>query len=292
MDELRKHPGYFGLTSQGVIAIHADWPMYPEEHGADLALLWLTAFPQGTSFTSIDDIDRCNLFLVGVKCSNREDPFDQRNFHVAIWHKDLLELSSEGFVEGVSAVNARRWEEVNRSELPAGDLYFKRSDGTMQAFSLPPLEDYCEDDMFWPEFAPGGIAVTASGRTQAASSLAQAAGDHTILGQRVQRLLGLSFFDIAVREACVALEHEIKTYLNSEKWGDALVEEFILRLRDGGRLLESHLRVLRAQIRTAFKFIRNDFMHNFVDIDDTQCRAILFRLARTKVVVDHLVLKA
>ena len=47
---LEDHPGFFGITSQGVIAIHADWPMYPEEHGADLALLWLTALPQGTRF--------------------------------------------------------------------------------------------------------------------------------------------------------------------------------------------------------------------------------------------------
>lgn len=30
---LEDHPGYFGMTSRGVIAIHADWPMYPFEHG-------------------------------------------------------------------------------------------------------------------------------------------------------------------------------------------------------------------------------------------------------------------
>ena len=59
MSELSKHPGFLGFTSQGVILIHADWPMYPEEHGSDLALLWLTAFPRGTSFPRIDDIDRC-----------------------------------------------------------------------------------------------------------------------------------------------------------------------------------------------------------------------------------------
>lgn len=81
---LRDHPGYFGITSQGVIAIHADWPIYPEEHGADLALVWLTGFPQRTTFKRIDDIDLCNLFLINVKRSNQADPFDERNFHVAI----------------------------------------------------------------------------------------------------------------------------------------------------------------------------------------------------------------
>ena len=40
-------------------------------------------------------------------------------------------------------------------------------------------------------------------------------------------------------------------------------------------------------IRTAFKFIRNDFMHNFVDVDETQCRAVLFRLARVHAAVNQ-----
>ena len=107
---LREHPGFFGITSQGVIAIHADWPIYPEEHGWELALLWLTAFPQGTSFKRIDDIDRCNLFMARLKGSNLADPFDERNLHVAIWHEDLLALRERGFIEGVSPVSERRWE--------------------------------------------------------------------------------------------------------------------------------------------------------------------------------------
>src|SRR5262245_54207233 len=122
---LQDHPGFFGLTSQGIIAIHADWPMYPEEHGSDLALLWLTAFPHGTRFERIDDIDRCNLFLADLKYSNRSDLFDERNLHVAIWHEDLLELARKGFVEGVSPITERRWEELKRAQLPSGPLYFR-----------------------------------------------------------------------------------------------------------------------------------------------------------------------
>jgi hypothetical protein len=287
MSGLTDHPGYLGFTSKGVIALHADWPIYPEEHGSDLALLWLTAFPQGTAFKRIDDIDRCNLFLADVKCSNRNDPFDVRNFHVAIWHEDLLELHKRGLVTGVGRVSERRWEELKRAELPPCPLYIKLDDGTHREIQLPPLDEYEEEDDSWPEFASEGLIVTNSGREQAALLLAVAAADLAILGERVNRLLEISLFDTSVREACVTLEHRIKTSLDSERWGDTLVEEFLSRLRSTGNYIESYLRTLRGQIRSVFKFIRNDFMHNFVDIDETQCRAVLFRLARVQVELEE-----
>jgi len=65
------------------------------------------------------------------------------------------------------------------------------------------------------------------------------------LGDRVQDLCQLGYFDAAVREACVALEHQIKTSIGSDCWGDALVKEFIWKLRDSNNFLESYLRVLR-----------------------------------------------
>lgn len=261
--------------------------MYPEEHGADLALLWLTAFPQGTRFKRIDDIDRCNLFMADVKCSNQADPFDERNLHVAVWHEDLLELRKRGFVDGLSPVSERRWEDLKRADLPPGPLYIKLDDGTFKEVRLPSLTEYDEDDLSWPEFSTGEVAVTASGRSHVASLLSEASDDLAILGPRIRPLLELGFFDTAVREACVCLEHRLKTWLKSDRWGDSLVEEFMARLRDGGEYPNTHMRVLRGQIRTAFKFIRNDFMHNFVDVDETQCRAVLFRLARVQTVVDH-----
>lgn len=281
---LQDHPGFFGMTSQGVIAIHADWPIYPEEHGADLALLWLTAFPLGTRFKCIDDIDRCNLFMADVKCSNKADLFDKRNLHVAIWHEDLLDLRSRGFVDGVSAVSERRWMEIKRTQLPPGPLSIKLHDGTVQEILLPSLAEFDNNVFSWPEFL-SDLAVTAAGRSHVASLLSNLSDDLAILGDRIQPLLELHFFDTAVREACVGLEHRIKTWLNSDRWGDSLVEEFVLRLREEGDHPNTHIQVLRGQLRTAFKFIRNDFMHNLVNVDETQCRAFLFWLARVQTVV-------
>lgn len=279
---LRDHPGFFGLTSQGVIAIHADWPIYPEEHGADLALLWLTIFPRSTKFKRIDDIDRCSLFLADVKCSNRADPFDERNFHLAIWHEDLLELQGHGHVNGVSRSAERRWEHLRRASLASGPIFRKRDDGTFQKIELPPLDEYEAEGDSWPEFAATGLTVTDEGWNRASVLLADASSDLVVLGERIQQLRHLTYFDTAVREACVALEHQIKSWLGTERWGDSLIEELVSRLRESDGLIEAHLRVLRGEIRSAFKFIRNDFMHNFVSIDATECSAVLFRLARIK----------
>ena len=284
---LEDHPGYLGITSRGVIAIQADWPMYPEEHSADLALLWLTAFPQGTPFKPIDDIDCCNLFLADVKYSNRADPFDERNLHVAVWHEDLLQLRDAGFVEGVSPVSERRWRELERAALPQGPLYIKLKDGTFKEVELPSLDEYTEDDASWPEYSPEGLVVTASGRSHVASLLAKAPDDLAILGQRIPRLVEMGFFDTAVREACVGLEHHLKTWLQSNRWGDALVEEVMLRLREKDNYINTYMRTFRGQMRTAFKFIRNDFMHNFIEVDETQCRAVLVRLARLQGAVNQ-----
>ena len=285
---LEDHPGFFVITSQGVIAIHADWPMYPEEHGANLALLWLTAFPQGARFKRLDDIDRCNLFIADVKCTNRANAFDDRNLHVAVWHEDLLELRERGFVEGVSPVSERRWEELRRAEFPPGPLYFELGDGTFKEDQLPCLGEYDKDDLSWPEFSMGEITVTATGRAHVASVLSESTDDFAILGLRIHPLLELGFFDTAVRDACIGLENRLKTWLTSDRWGDSLVEEFMAKLCAAGSYPNTQIRVLRSQIRTAFKFIRKDFMHNFVDVDETQCRALLFRLLRVQKAIDHI----
>jgi hypothetical protein len=285
MARLEDHPGYLGLTSEGVILIHADWPIYPEEHGPDLALLWLTAFPPHTAFRCIDDIDRCILFQAEVKGSNLSKPFDSRNFHVAIWHADLLPLVEQEFVSGLSAATERRWEELRRSLMPER-MFMVLGDGTRKPVHLPSIEDYDDEWSSWPEFAPDGVFVTNAGRSHATSLLSEGL-TLRVFGERVEDMMRSGYFDAAVREACITLEHRMKLWLSSEGWGDALTEQFIVRLRSRATVPESYLRVLRGELRAAFKFIRNEFMHNFVGIDETQARAILFRLGRVISVVDE-----
>jgi hypothetical protein len=291
---LEDHPGYFGITSQGTILIHADWPVYPEEHGADLALLWLTAFPPGTAFKKVDDIDLCWLFLADLPGSPRSAPrsrhnvprgrrrkkaktFDERNFHIAIWHEDLVDLHKRGLINGLL------------TEGEALKLYWSKLPADLKELNPTPSDQDFEDTTISKSFSDAGVTVSlaGAGRYYAASLLVDVAVfDLSPFGDRVLRLFELGYYDTAVREACVRLEVQIKTAIGSRNWGDPLANEFISNLRRRGIFIESFLRVLRAQIRTAFKLIRNDFMHNFVDMDEIECRAILFRLSRVKRKID------
>ncbi|MDB5072154.1 MAG: hypothetical protein JWM87_3265 [Candidatus Eremiobacteraeota bacterium] len=282
---LWKHPGYFGITSQGVIAIHTDWPMYPEEHGADLALLWLTAFPAGTIFKGIDDIDQCVLFLAGP---TKRDPFDELNYHVAIWHEDLTKLSRDGLVTGMESVTERAWEEARRRHRGAGPFYIEFN-GRFKQIEEPNFDIYDDEVETWPLLSDDGITVSRLGRTRIGEFFAAVRDDDfKVLGERVPRLLALSYFDTAVREACVAIEHQIKTWLQSDRWGQDLIAEFVSRLERDEVLLNTDLRVVRSEVRTAFRFIRNEFAHNAIAIDEIECKAKLFRLARLKTSLDSI----
>lgn len=90
--------GFLGYGN--IIAIHANWPIYPAGIGWEIALRALGNFPIGTKFYEVDDIDKCQLFL------NREvdylaNPTDSKLYHVAIWHEDLIELEEKEYVKGV-----------------------------------------------------------------------------------------------------------------------------------------------------------------------------------------------
>jgi hypothetical protein len=113
---LEEHPGYFGMTSRGVMAIHADWPAYPLEHGWETAVVTLGSFPRRTSFEVVDDIDQCVL-LLAPQFGRYDDPYDERSYHCAAWHKDLIEAHERGLVDGVQPLTRRQHEERRRDQL-------------------------------------------------------------------------------------------------------------------------------------------------------------------------------
>jgi hypothetical protein len=119
---LEDHPGYLGFTSAGVVLLHADWPVYPTEHGWLAALASLGSFPDRTAFSALDDIDRCLLLLADNHVANKVDPFSEKNFHVALWHEDILELVRRGLVHGAVGVTERVHELNHRRAIELDGL--------------------------------------------------------------------------------------------------------------------------------------------------------------------------
>jgi hypothetical protein len=278
---IENHPGYLGWTSEGVIAIHADWPAYAIEHGWRYALMTLGQFPPETVFRGIDDIDECFLFFVGNP-DNVEDEFDERHFHVALWHRDAFELFDRGYVSGASGMTPRQWAErraTELAELMAG-LTWQQPNGSDAPVPTPTAEDFEDDEAFGGLISRVGLTITKQGLSALQGVLLEE--KELISGDILKRTRGLMLLqqhDTAVREACLLAENLMRKITGSHGYGAQLIESFFAQLSKSGRFIPAQLKVLRTEVRAAFKFIRNEYMHNLHDISQEQCYAILVRMS-------------
>ena len=102
---------------------------------------------------------------------------------------------------------------------------------------------------------------------------------HADIQQRVDDLVALGRYDTAVRDACVLLETRLKEITGTTLFGQQLVEKLYADLAASERYVSSHLKTLRAELRTVFKFVRNEYAHNLKQITEEQCYAILLRIS-------------
>jgi hypothetical protein len=302
MGKIEDHPGYLGLTSEGVALIHADWPMYPVEHGAEIALASLISFPKGTSFEPIDDIDKCVLF-VAKGYGPDSQPFDAQAFHVAIWHEDLLQLADSGFLQGLKRGTSRDHEVRKRNALrktlgrahgpenvdPLDELEFL-SGGTRIAVSLPHLDEFDDSYSDWPVFAgPEEVQVTDAGWQRAEEVMSEFLEVPEFARDRMSPLIDNKLYDTALREVSALIESRMRQFTESELWGQKLVELFMKRLEENGYYVGAGLKTLRGELRTAFKFIRNDFAHQVVQLPRPRALALLGRMCRLLAEIEALV---
>lgn len=169
--DIFEHPGNLGPARGTLLSVHhADWPAYPEGDDFSTPLLQLTAFPPHTEFIVVDDIDRSLLLIADVRCGAPDKPFDPRNFHIAIWHEDLIELHNRGFVTGVECITERQWhlqQWLNlRSKVPPGAEIGLDCSGSFIPLAEPAFEEH-ENDSDWTPLvraSEGRISVTPQGR--------------------------------------------------------------------------------------------------------------------------------
>jgi len=284
--DITRFPGYLGFTSRGVLAIHADWPIYPAEHGWEIALLAFGNFPKGTTFKQIDDIDRCLLFFANSPhYTNITDFTNKKYFHIAVWHEDLIELSEKGYVTGVKRLTEYEWECRKYEQLPKGAFY--ECKGEKHYIERPPIPmDYDEEYEDYPKdfvYIDGkNLNVTKNGY-KALENLIMTLSKNLDkeLASIVQPLIDLGRYDTAIRESCLMIETLLRrlTGLGNDFYGTKLIEGFYDAALASDRYVSAYLKVLRGELRTAFKFVRNDYMHNFVSIDIEQCFSILYRIS-------------
>ena len=263
---LQDHPGFLGWTSRGVLAIHADWPMYPSEHGIEESLWSLGQFPREATFRPIDMIDRCCLFVIDEPTS-KVDPFDEKRFHVALWEDDIKQLFEHEFVEcaesygdGAAMSNTRLRSRPSRLEWFNGKFVATGPENTWLYEEAP-------------------IRLTNSGWRELDGLLrSDRVPLHRLVVERAIPIAEIGRYDSAVREACVSLESRLREIVGSDAYGLTLVGQFI-SLLPVPPFISAYVKVMRGDLRTAFKYVRNDYAHNLRVIDETQCRALLARLS-------------
>jgi hypothetical protein len=286
MSDLQRRPGYLGFTSRGVIAIHADWPVYPVEHGPAVAIVSMCAFPEHSDLLFADDIDGCILFAVAPLVS-QSDLFDERNFHVAVWHEDLLELSRQGWVHGISAITEA--ERIRRQSEMAKNWYLKRPDGQFERVQLPDPDDYDDEIESIADVTGDHARITAAGWTEVHRLITQS-GDilKPQLGVRVTPLLEIGRYDSAIRDGCIMVETRLRELTGKHQHGQRLVDAFFDPLLASDEYPSASLKTFRGEVRTAFKFVRNEYAHNLREITAEQCWAILWRLSNILDALDSL----
>jgi hypothetical protein len=276
-------PGFLGLTSKGIIGIHADWPMYPEEHGWELALLSLGYHPPKTIFHQLDDIDRCILLIAG-DVPEGKDPYDENFFHVAIWHEDILQLSFLGFVTGVLGMTEYEWDLHRFNQIPPGAGIFLNDEFIPLSPPTPPDPD--DDDYDYinsSSFAlveESGLIVTDEGyKTLHKMLFDEKEYLNPGFMAQIQPLIDVGRYDAAIRDASILVETKLRGIVKTDGFGMTLVDRYFKILFDSNKYIPAKLKVFRAEIKTAFKFIRNEYAHNLKRIELDQCYAILWRLS-------------
>lgn len=286
MSSLPDHPGYLGLSSRGVMAIHADWPAYPIEHGWAVALEALGQFSSGSVLIQVDEIDKCFLFVLrndGVL----ESPFDPRHLHVAVWREDLHELHARGFVSGTYLVSLQEWIDERRTKHDG--LFFKDSKGKAHPVPLPTMDDFdvgAESEVLMVRDA--GISLTGEGLAELDRYLSTQRGVlHPSIGIHVAPILAAQLFDTAVREGCLLIEVRLREISGTSLYGQPLVAECGRQFRSSGKFMPSQLKAVSLDLRTAFKFVRNPYMHGFHEMTSIQCYSLLARLSRVLMMLDQ-----
>lgn len=265
-------------------AIHAKWPAYPAGHGESYALETLCWYPSGTHFRVVDDIDKCFLLVAAEYLDQKQlgDLFSPSHHHVALWHEDLRRLRDAGFVDGFlpppTAAYLREFWSTRAREMPEeirAELIAHAQGFDWESY----VADYIHrDDLSEATLALEGLTVTSKGWTNLWSFVETPALNAYFEG-RLLPLLRIGYYDSAVREASILLESDLRSRTGTDLFGRKLVDRYAADISHNyGRMgaFQSHL---RAELRTLFKFIRNEFAHHIVNLPQGRCHAMLRRIS-------------
>jgi hypothetical protein len=290
MSSLFDHPGYLGYG--GVLAIHADWPAYPFSMEWESALLNFGQFPIGTRFFKIDDIDMCVLFLTRDPSGVKDNIYSPKYFHLAAWHESLNTLQENGFITGILPSSQYEWElekfkrmveEVGYETNKDGDIIVTRDRNGELVTSIikkPHPDDYEREGFARIE---GHVTLTSAG-IQEIERMSKNLRISEDIWSHSSPFITIRKYDTAIRETVLFIETRIRKLFSSAKknekplHGAPLVDAHIAMIEQKFGNNRAWIKNYKNEIRSLFSFTRNDFMHNFKDLEEAQTKVILARI--------------
>ena len=221
------HPGFM-WTNGGFEVLHADWPAYPIGHGLVATLAPFSEFPDLTSFFPIDRIDLCTLFVADK--IPIDDKFHKRHYHIALWDEDIQLCLLNHFISGAR---------IN--------------------------EDYRSI-----EYSSEGIQLSSLG-LHAATFHEFTIDLNLELFICVKDLIYAQKYDMAIREASILIETRLRKIsgCSANEYGQKLInicfegKRSILPLT----ITNTQRIQIHSTFRRFFKFVRNEYAHNFHSLD-------------------------
>jgi hypothetical protein len=286
--EILNLPGNLGPARGSFLTIlHYNWPAYPIGDGYIEPLLSFSLFPAGTDFIEIDNGDGSLLVAAKIKGLNDRNLYDDKNFHICAWHSDLLEMNDLDLIAGVKSANdfeieLDRWNKMVKKI--GTDQLFSEVNGQMQKINPPSRNEDLDDENDFRCLAivpESTIRLDPKAFLYVRERVSELSCDFiTDISPVVRSLYDSGHHEPAVRQAVVTLEDSIKGHLGSTRFGARLGEEFIQYLRNETNILESSIRSYSQELRMVYKFIRNVYAHNIVQIDETGALVLLLRIYR------------
>jgi hypothetical protein len=182
-----------------------------------------------------------------------------------------------------------------RLKTPLLNLGFM-DEGKFVRVQLPPVDQFDDDDpeeghraeRSWLRHDPGaGIELTTEGLRQLESLWAGVLKVPDTARARVLPLIELGMHDTAIRELGALLESRMREAVSSQAYDVALASEFVDHIMAAGRRDDWALKVLRKELRTALKFVRNEFAHSVSDLAEPRASALIARLSHVLAQVEE-----
>ncbi|WP_291121906.1 hypothetical protein [Empedobacter sp. UBA7620] len=297
----------------GVNHVSDDVAIFPSGEGSEIALISLANYPYDTDFIEIETIGVIISFL-SMKNNKRKikEPWKSRDYHLSFYVDDLIELYELEFIEGIKPITEFKYE-LNSFNCMVSQGYPLNVDGNIDVYFLndsgeridhiiemPKIEKYVEnylgeewneDDreelikMYEDQNTPfieytSSLKLTEKGYRKYLD-LTQDFFIPKQIDTIIKPLIKIGYYDSAVREIAVLFEHMIKDFHKSDLIGSQLIEMHIrecIKANKGNN--NAGIKVYRQELKAANSYIRNEFMHNVMNVEKANYNAILFRQCR------------